>query len=392
MNRSFPDNRLVTVLFVLSIGAAACSGTGPATPSGPPAGTSSAGAAESLPAESGSARVGALATGSVTAPRPIVPANNALINNQSQPVTLIVLNAVVTKPGDTTYTFEVATDVAFGSKVQTKDGVAEASGGQTSVRLDPLAPARDYYWRVRAQGGGTTGVFGAIFRFTVGAAVVLNAPTAVSPLNGTTTAGWPIFTVNNAPKSGPAGALTYRFEISTNNLFTTIVLAGNVPEGVNRTSFVPPANLAAPSQAALFWRATATDPANGVSSPSSATQSFTYANPSQAGVLAAQLGVTLWPGAQPPGANGRAVMGPGWAVQNLRSFDGVVFQNPPLEALQLFDLLDRGFDPDGAIGWMKTNGYPTSAVWYPDPKAIGLPFQYVALVNGAWELVLRSGA
>jgi len=197
-----------------------------------------------------------LATGSVTAPRPIVPANNALINNQSQPVTLIVLNAVVTKPGDTTYTFEVATDVAFGSKVQTKDGVAEASGGQTSVRLDPLAPARDYYWRVRAQGGGTTGVFGAIFRFTVGAAVVLNAPTAVSPLNGTTTAGWPIFTVNNAPKSGPAGALTYRFEISTNNLFTTIVLAGNVPEGVNRTSFVPPANLAAPSQAALFWRAT----------------------------------------------------------------------------------------------------------------------------------------
>jgi len=60
--------------------------------------------------------------------------------------------------------------------------------------------------------------------------------------------------------------------------------------------------------------------------------------------------------------------------------------------LQLFDLLDRGFDPDGAIGWMKTNGYPTTAVWYPDVKSIGLPFQYLALVNGAWELVLRFGA
>ena len=307
-------------------------------------------------------------------------------------MTLVVQNAVVTKPGGTTYTFEVATDLAFASKVQTKDAVAEGTGGQTSVRLDALAPARDYYWRARAQGGGTTGVFGAVFRFTVGAAVILNAPTAVSPLNGAVTAGWPIFTVNNAPKSGPAGPLTYRFEVATNSSFTTIVLAGNVPEGVNRTSFVPPASLAAPSQTSLFWRATATDQANGVSSPPSATQSFTYSNPSQAGFIAAQLGVTLWPGAQPTGTNGRAVMGPGWGVQNLRSFDGVVFQNPPLEALQIFDLLDRGFDPDAAIGWMKTNGYATSAVWYPDPKAIGLPFQYIAFVNGAWELVLRFGA
>ena len=393
MNRSIRASRLAASLLALSAGAAACSGSGPAAPSGPLAGGSSSPlAAESFPAESGTARVGALATGSITAPRPILPANNALINNQSQPVTLVVLNALATKPGGTTYTFEVATDVAFASKVQTKDGVAEASGGQTSVRLDPLAPARDYYWRARAQGGGTTGVFGAIFRFTVGAAVVLNAPTAVSPLTGATTAGWPILIVNNAPKSGPAGPLTYRFDVSTNSSFTAIVLAGIVAEGVNRTSFVPPATLTAPSQTSLFWRATATDQTNGVSSPPSATQNFTWSNPSQASLLAAQLGITLWPGTQPPGSNGRAVMGPGWAVQNLRSFDGVVFQNPPLEALQLFDLLDRGLDPDAAIGWMKTNGYATSAVWYPDPKAIGLPFQYIALVNGAWELVLRAGA
>jgi hypothetical protein len=307
-------------------------------------------------------------------------------------VTLIVLNALATKPGATTYTFEVATDVSFASKVQTKDAVAEASGGQTSVRLDPLAPARDYYWRARAQSAGTTGVFGAIYRFTVGAAVILNAPTAVSPLTGAITAGWPILIVNNAPKSGPAGPVTYRFEVSTNNVFTSILLAGNVPEGVNRTSFVPPATLTPPAQTSLFWRATATDAANGVSSPPSATQNFTWSSPTQQSQIAAFLGLTLWPGTQPPGATGRATMGPGWAIQNLRSFDGVVFQNPPLEALQLFDLLDRGFDPDGAIGWMKSNGYFTSAVWYPEPKAIGLPFQYIAFINGYWELVLRSGA
>jgi hypothetical protein len=388
MNRSFRNNPLVAVLLVFSAAAAACNGSGPLAPSGPAAGGAAAAPAD----DSGAARITALATPSIAAPRPLLPANNSLVTNQSQPVTLVVTNALVTKAGGITYTFEVATDVGFTSKVQTKDGVAEGTGGQTSVRLDSLAPARDYYWRARAQAGGTTGVFGAIYRFTIGAAVILNAPVPVTPLSGATTPGWPIFTVNNAPKSGPAGPLSYRFEVATSAAFTNIILAQVVAEGSNRTSFVPPANLAAPSQTSLFWRATAIDQINSVSSPPSATQSFTYTSPTPQSVLAAQLGVTIWPGAQPTGTNGHAFMGPGWAVQNLRSFDGVVFQNPPVEALQLFDLLDRGFDPDGAIGWMKTNGYPTQAVWYPDPKAIGLPFQYMALVNGAWELVLRFGA
>jgi hypothetical protein len=85
-------------------------------------------------------------------------------------------------------------------------------------------------------------------------------------------------------------------------------------------------------------------------------------------------------------------MGLGWTLGQLRSFTGANFTNPPIEALQLFDLLDRGMDPDGAIGWMQTHGYPTTAVWYANVAAIGLPFQYMALVAGAWELVLRVGA
>src|SRR5471030_201180 len=50
---------------------------------------------------------------------------------QAQPITLVVQNAVASKAG-TTYIFEVAADVAF-TKVQTKDGIAEGSSGQTSV-------------------------------------------------------------------------------------------------------------------------------------------------------------------------------------------------------------------------------------------------------------------
>lgn len=379
---------------VLLLFAAAC-GPAPSGPTSTPDATSSTAptaAAPSPQAESGAGLIEVMATGSIAAPRPLSPPTNSLVTNQSQPVTLVVQNAVVTKAGGTTYTFEVATDVAFASKVQTKDGVAEGSNGQTSVRLDQLAPSRDYYWRARAQGAGTTGVFGAIFKFTVGAAVILNAPTAVSPLNGTTTAGWPTFTVNNAPKSGPAGPIVYRFEVSTTAAFNTTVLSAVVNEGVNRTSFTPPSSLGAPAQTSLFWRATAIDQTNGVSSPPSATQNFTYSSSSQAAFIAQQQGVVLWPGVQPPGTVGKAFMGPGWSPQTLRSFDGVTFQSPPLETLQVFDLLDRGMDPDAAIGWMKTNGYPTTAVWYADVKAIGFPYQYMALIAGSWELVLRFGA
>ena len=94
-------------------------------------------------------------TGSVAGPRQQQPANGALIRNVEQPVTLAVANAVVTQQSTTTYTFEVATDTGFANKVQTKSGVAEGSGGVTSVRLDALAPGADYYWHAQATGAGT---------------------------------------------------------------------------------------------------------------------------------------------------------------------------------------------------------------------------------------------
>ena len=93
-----------------------------------------------------------------------------------------------------------------------------------------------------------------------------------------------------------------------------------------------------------------------------------------------------------PGLGITAALGPGWDLQTLRSFDGVTFTSPPIEALRLFDLLDRGYDPNAAIAWMQQNGYPTAAVWYSSVAAIGLPYQYMALIGGAWELVTRVGA
>jgi len=213
-------------------------------------------------------------TASIGAPRPAQPANNAQIRNLDQPVTLVAQNASVTKPGAVTYTFEVASDAAFSSKAQTKDGVAEGSTGQTSVRLDALAPGADFYWHVRASGGGTTGVFGASSKFTIGPAIIINPPTPVRPLTGAQTDGRPTFTVANAPRQGPAGAITYKFEIATSASFSPALVTAIVAEvsGQTQTSFTPAADL--PATTTLFWRATAIDQADGLTTSPTATHSF----------------------------------------------------------------------------------------------------------------------
>ena len=391
---------------VLLLFAAACSATGPSSPTSPqgtaaPSGDQSTMAAAAAAAEAEAAgRIGLEATGSIVAPRPISPATNLIIRFQDQPVTLIVSNAVVTKGGDTTYTFEVATDLGFANKVQVIENVTQGSGS-TSVRLGALAPSRDYYWHARAQGAGTTGVFGVPFKFTMGAAIVVNSPVPIAPLNGATTVPRPALRVANAVRTGPAGPITYRFEVSTTPTFTSTLLVNTVAEGVNETGWIVPADL--PTGVALYWRAMAMDAANGITSTPSATQNFLVARPSQAETIAAQLGQPLWPGAVPPGTVGHATMGEqgafgvGWHIQTLYYAPGnVTFQSPDMEMLRIFDLLDRGFDPDGAAAWMNQNGYPTAALWYPPPEkaVIGLRYVYIAArgkvsVNGTWDVVLR---
>ena len=214
---------------------------------------------------------GSALTASVTVPRPLSPANNASIRNVDQPVTLVVTNAVSTQSGGT-YTFEVASDAAFATKVQTKDAVPEGGGGQTSIRLDALTPARDYWWHARITAGGTTGVFGAAYKFTVGPAVTVNAPVPIAPLNGAQTGARPALRVTNATRSGPAGAISYKFELATSSAFTPLVTSVTVGEGVNETGYIPPSDL--PINTTFYWRATATDSSTGVSATST-PQSFT---------------------------------------------------------------------------------------------------------------------
>ncbi len=357
---------LVTLLTVL---AAACTNT-PVQPSG--------------------STTSSTETASVTEPELLSPADGASIPNTKQPVTLVIRNAAVTGGGPSTYTFEVATDAAMTAVVQKKDAVPEGAGGQTSVLLDPLAAGHDYYWHARVVSGGTTGTFAGPLRLTIGPAVALSAPQARSPLTGATTTSRPALTVTDAARQGPVGAVVYTFEIATNAAFGPVQVTGQAAETPGQTSFMPPSDLSAGQT--YYWRATAVDPADGIASVPSDAQRFTVEQPSQAARLAAAEGATLWPAAQPPGAPGHATMGPGWGVGMLTTYDGITFLSPTLDELRVFDLLDRGLDPDGAIAWLNDNGYGTEAAYYASVQAIGFPPQYMALIDGAWSLVLRVGA
>ena len=341
------------------------------------------------------------ATASVTAPQMLTPSAGAVVRNADQPLTLVVRNAVVTQNATATYTFEVATDAAFANKAFTKSGVPQGSNGQTSLTIDRIGAAADYFWHARAEGGGTVGPFSAARRLTIGPEVIVQAPVPIGPLTGAQTPPRPVLRVRNAVRQGPAGAITYRFEIATTSAFTTIVATGTNVEGVNETGFTPASNLAI--GATFFWRAFAIDASNGVTSAPSAAQSFTTIQPSAASQIASQLGIELWPGTQPPGNTGHATMGNdptrgvGWQIQTLHYLPtNVFFQSPDIEMLRFFDLFDRGFDPDGAIAWMNSNGYPTAAQWYPPPEkaVLGLKYVYIAardkiVTNAIWDVVLR---
>ncbi len=264
----------------------------------------------------------AAATASVTVPRPLSPAAGASIRNVDQPVTLVVGNAVLTQGAVATYTFEVSTDAAFGSKAYSKSGVAAGASGQTSVTIDRIPAGTSYFWRARAEGGGTAGPYSAARAFTIGPAIVIDTATLVSPIGNAATAARPTFTVTNAGRSGPVGALTYKFEIAGSAAFNPVLVSGTVNEGSSRTSFTPSTDL--PAETSLFWRVTVNDAANGVSGPTTLPGTFvtTFAIDLRKVVYLNSPDVSGWPQTatlslveQDGGGNGPVCMSytdPGW--------------------------------------------------------------------------------
>src|SRR5262245_22230029 len=125
-------------VFVLSLAAAACEKSSPATPSDTSAASPTA------------ATVTDASTGvTIGAPQPVSPDDGAHFKNVQQPVTLTVSNGISTGSTPFTYTFEVAADSGFGGIVYRRENVAEGGNGTTVLTIDRIGPDRKYYWRAR---------------------------------------------------------------------------------------------------------------------------------------------------------------------------------------------------------------------------------------------------
>ena len=196
----------------------------------------------------------------ISAPKMLEPGANARIAVDKQPLTLLIENASTTGVRPLSYAFDVATDATFNSVVFARDGIAPGDGGRTSLRLsDSLAPGRTYFWRARAEDGANSSPYAAAAGFEVFTPIVIESPVQTSPArNVTVDSVRPKFTVTNARRSGPVGAMVYLIEVADSDSFSTKIATWSTGEQANQTVLELAADLA--YNKVYYWHVRAYDP------------------------------------------------------------------------------------------------------------------------------------
>jgi hypothetical protein len=208
-------------------------------------------------------------TTSFGAPLASGPSNGQTFKFNAQPVTLTITNSPRTGPATVTYNVEVASDSGFANKVFNKEAIPEGSGGTTTVTVSNLNGGATYYWHWKAVVDGVVGQPSSAQAFNVQQQVILSAPSVADPAGGATVSNArPTFTTRNVGRTGPAGSITYEFQVSNNSGFTsTIATSGQISEGPGgangTTSWTPNSDL---PTSTLFWRVQARDDSNSVTS------------------------------------------------------------------------------------------------------------------------------
>lgn len=203
---------------------------------------------------------GPIAGVTFSAPKPVDPIPGASIRMQDQPITLQVENAATNSQRTVTYLFEVAADASFSNRVFNREGIQPGTNGRTVVTLpDALAPGQTYFWRAKAEDGANASEYSAPAAFSVVHLAEFETPQPLYPIasNRTSTVK-PEFKVRNAARTGPAGAVSYTFEISETDSFTAIVAIVTIPEQPLETKFTLAQSLKNDSR--YYWRARAFDP------------------------------------------------------------------------------------------------------------------------------------
>jgi hypothetical protein len=199
---------------------------------------------------------GPIAGVEITVPRLAAPAQGGKFKENQQPIKLTIENSTSTGVRPLAYTFEVATDSGFATKVFARSGVLPNEGGRTSVQLDTLELGRTYYWRAKADDGANASAFTSA-QFEMLPRAVLTVPTLLSPANNEAVASRrPILRILNSTGNSAVGFVSYLFVVAVDQAFTQIVTHGSVGQG-DTTAFEVDRNL--DYGATYFWRVRASD-------------------------------------------------------------------------------------------------------------------------------------
>ena len=219
---------------------------------------------------------GPIAGVDISTPRIVEPAQGTRVKNSLQPIRLTVGNASTNGVRPLSYSFEVATDDTFQTKLFARSGVTPGEG-TTSIVLDRLDQARTYVWRAKAEDGANSGSF-VTSGFELLPPPELSAPTLVSPINDQAVGSLqPQLTVGASAKNAGVGLLTYETQVALDVAFSQLVAAGTSPETGGHIVFTT-SPLSANRR--HYWRSRASD--GETTSPWAATQSFMTPSPAPA--------------------------------------------------------------------------------------------------------------
>ena len=304
----------------------------------------------------------------ITAPKMLEPTPGTKISIEKQPVTLLIENAGSNGPRPLSYAFDIATDTAFSGIVFSREGIPQGDAGRTSLRMtDTLATGHTYYWRVRAQDGANTGPYATPAAFTIFTPIVIDLPGLTAPAPNSTVLNLrPAFTIANAPRSGPVGAISYLIELADSDSFANKVATWSVSETPSQTTTVSPADLG--YSRVYYWHVRAYDPTT--LGPWSATQAFQ--------LLAEPAPVYIPPPSSPTGPAPND--GINLATAMIHNSPGDVASWPATATLTRLDLM-----PSGAhVEFNKQSSWPEVV---PPGWSGGLQYTLwiVLNVNGQWH-------
>lgn len=166
----------------------------------------------------------------ISTPQLMVPSEAGLVAVASQPMTMTFANGMSNGERPVFYELQIARDSVFQELVHGAGQLAPDASGQTQYRVPVhLEPETTYYWRVRADDGANASVFSVPGSFDVYTPVTIAAPAVVSPVNGTLLDGRvATLVIEDAEITGPAESIRYRFEVSTDSGFGTLVTEAEV--------------------------------------------------------------------------------------------------------------------------------------------------------------------